>query len=80
VGGLLADTGRHPWRAAHIHAKVTAAGFEPLTTHLFDRDSDYLDSDAVFGVKDSLIRDFILGGDDVVRCESDFVLRRAGQS
>jgi Dioxygenase/Family of unknown function (DUF6444) len=46
VGRLLADTGRHPWRAAHIHARVSAAGCEPLTTHLFDRDSDYLDSDA----------------------------------
>ena len=79
VGGLLADTGRHPWRAAHIHAKVTAAGCEPLTTHLFDRDSDYLDSDAVFGVKDSLIRDFVPGEDGVVRCQSDFVLRRAGK-
>ena len=51
-----------------------------MTTHLFDRDNDYLGSDAVVGVKDSLIRDFILGGDDVVRCESDFVLRRAGKS
>jgi protocatechuate 3,4-dioxygenase beta subunit len=80
VGTLLADTGRHPWRAAHIHAKVTAAGFEPLTTHLFDRDSDYLDSDAVFGVKDSLIRDFETREDGVVRCQSDFVLRRAEKS
>jgi len=51
-----------------------------LTTHLFDRDDDYLGSDAVVGVKDSLIRDFILGGDDVVRCESDVVWRRAGRS
>ncbi len=80
VGKLLTDTGRHPWRAAHIHAKVSAPGYEPLTTHLFDRDSDYLDSDAVFGVKDSLIRDFVASEDGVLRCESDFVLRRAGTS
>ena len=80
VGELLANTGRHPWRAAHIHAKVSAAGFEPLTTHLFDRDSEYLDTDTVFGVKESLIRHFVTGEDGVLRCESDFVLRRAGRS
>ena len=77
VGMLLADTGRHPWRAAHIHASVSAAGFEPLTTHLFDHESKYLDSDTVFGVKQSLIRDFVRGEDGVLYCESDFVLSRA---
>lgn len=77
VGKLLADTGRHPWRAAHIHARVSATGFEPLTTHVFDRDSEYLDSDTVFGVKESLIRDFVRGADGLLRCESDFVLCRA---
>jgi catechol 1,2-dioxygenase len=76
VGKLLGDTGRHPWRAAHIHAQVSAPGFEPLTTHLFDRDSDYLDSDAVFGVKQSLVRAFVPGPDGVLVCEVDFVLRR----
>ena len=80
VGMLLTATGRHPWRAAHIHARVSAAGFEPLTTHLFDRASDYLDSDTVFGVKESLIRDFVRGEDGVLQCESDFVLRRVGAS
>ena len=54
---------------------MSAAGFEPLTTHLFDRNSDYLDSDTVLGVKESLIRDFVRGADEVLRCESDFVLR-----
>jgi catechol 1,2-dioxygenase len=38
--------GRHPWRAAHIHVKVSADGYTPITTHVFDRASDYLDSDA----------------------------------
>jgi catechol 1,2-dioxygenase len=76
VGRLLADTGRHPWRAAHIHAKVSADGFETLTTHVFDRDSDYLDSDAVFGVKESLIEDFVRDDDRLLVCEHDFVLRR----
>ena len=77
VGRLLADTGRHPWRAAHIHAKVSAPGFTPLTTHLFDRESDYLDSDTVFGVKDSLIKDFTLAEDGTLLCAHDFVLHRA---
>lgn len=60
VGRMLAALGRHPWRAAHVHFKITAEGFEPLTTHLFDDSSDYLDSDTVFGVKESLIRTFSL--------------------
>ena len=77
VGRLLADTGRHPWRAAHIHAKVSASGFTPLTTHLFDRESDYLDSDTVFGVKESLIKDFTPAEDGTLLCEHDFVLHRA---
>jgi len=74
VGHLLRETGRHEWRAAHIHLKVSADGFRPLTTHVFDRQSDYLDSDTVFGVKDSLIADFAPGPDGVLVCEYDFVL------
>jgi catechol 1,2-dioxygenase len=76
VGRLLQDTGRHPWRAAHVHAKVSAPGFAPLTTHLFDRESDYLDSDTVFGVKPSLVKDFTPAPDGTLLCEHDFVLRR----
>jgi hydroxyquinol 1,2-dioxygenase len=52
VGTMLAATNRHPWRPAHIHFKVTAGGYSPLTTHLFDNVDEYLDSDAVFGVKE----------------------------
>jgi hydroxyquinol 1,2-dioxygenase len=58
VGGLLRAAGRHNWRAAHIHAIVSAPGRRPVTTHIFDADNPYLDSDAVFGVKDSLVRAF----------------------
>ncbi|NEK56731.1 intradiol ring-cleavage dioxygenase [Geodermatophilus sabuli] len=58
VGRLLAATGRHPNRPAHVHFIVTADGHRPVTTHLFVDDSPYLDSDAVFGVKDSLVRPF----------------------
>jgi catechol 1,2-dioxygenase len=59
VGQMLAATGRHPWRPAHIHMIVRAYGYEPLTTHIFDAGSPYLDSDAVFAVKPSLLREFI---------------------
>src|SRR4051794_21221876 len=59
VGRMLRATGRHPWRPAHIHFVVSAEGYEPVTTHIFDRTDEYLDSDAVFAVKDSLICDFV---------------------
>jgi protocatechuate 3,4-dioxygenase beta subunit len=58
VGRLLGAMARHPYRPAHIHFIVTAEGYAPVTTHLFDADSPYLDSDAVFGVKESLVREF----------------------
>ena len=56
VGQLLAATGRHPNRPAHLHFIVAAPGYRPVTTHVFVDDSPYLDSDAVFGVKESLVR------------------------
>ncbi|MGH3159033.1 MAG: hydroxyquinol 1,2-dioxygenase, partial [Streptosporangiaceae bacterium] len=58
VGDLLRQAGRHHWRAAHIHAIVSAPGHRSVTTHIFDSDNPYLTSDAVFGVKDSLVRPF----------------------
>src|SRR5215469_2595270 len=58
VGAMLRATGRHPWRPAHIHFVVSADGYEPVTTHIFDQGDEYLGSDAVFAVKDSLICDF----------------------
>jgi protocatechuate 3,4-dioxygenase beta subunit len=60
VGEMLRATNRHPWRPAHVHFKVTAEGYRPLTTHVFDDGDEYLDTDAVFGVKDSLITKFAL--------------------
>jgi hydroxyquinol 1,2-dioxygenase len=59
VGHMLRATGGHPWRPAHIHFVVSAEGYEPVTTHIFDRADEYLESDAVFAVKDSLICDFV---------------------
>jgi protocatechuate 3,4-dioxygenase beta subunit len=60
VGRMLKATGRHPWRPAHVHLIVSAEGCTPVTTHLFDSESKYLDSDVVFGVKQSLVRTFTL--------------------
>ena len=59
VGKMLLALGRHPMRPAHIHFIVGAQGFEPVTTHLFVAGDEYLDSDAVFGVKQSLIVPFV---------------------
>jgi len=59
VGRMLRATGRHPWRPAHIHFVVSADGFEPVTTHIFDDSDPYLDSDTVFAVKDSLVCRFV---------------------
>ncbi len=58
VGRMLRKMGRHPYRPGHIHMIVSAAGYLPVTTHLFIAGSDYLDSDAVFGVKESLVAQF----------------------
>jgi catechol 1,2-dioxygenase len=59
VGRMLAATGRHPWRPAHIHMIVRAEGYATVVTHVFDAASDYLDSDAVFAVKPSLMREIV---------------------
>ncbi|MFT3863275.1 MAG: dioxygenase [Solirubrobacterales bacterium] len=58
VGKMLGATGRHPWRPAHIHMVVRADGFRTLVTHIFDAESEYLESDTVFAVKPSLVRRF----------------------
>lgn len=59
VGELLHAAARSPMRPAHVHFKVSARGHRTLTTHVFDREDRYLATDAVFGVKDSLIADFV---------------------
>ena len=58
AGDMLRAMGRHPNRPGHIHMMLKAPGHQPLTTHLFVSDSPYLDSDAVFGVRNSLIVEF----------------------
>ncbi|MBJ2122528.1 hydroxyquinol 1,2-dioxygenase [Arthrobacter sp. MSA 4-2] len=92
VGRMLERTGRSPVRAAHLHFMVTAPQRRPLVTHIFVRGDEQLDiGDSVFGVKDSLIKDFIkqptgtptpngrnLGGKPWSRTRFDIVLAPAG--
>lgn len=59
VGAMLEALGRHPWRPAHLHYMLSAPGHERLITHVFRDGDKYLDSDAVFGVRSTLISDWI---------------------
>jgi hydroxyquinol 1,2-dioxygenase len=59
VGRLLAATGRSALRPAHLHFKVDAPGHRTLITHIFVAGDPHLDNDAVFGVKESLVVDFV---------------------
>jgi hydroxyquinol 1,2-dioxygenase len=59
VGVLLRAMGRHSFRPAHVHLIVSAPGYGAVTTHLFVKGDPYLDTDAVFAVKESLIVDFV---------------------
>ncbi|MFM0512862.1 intradiol ring-cleavage dioxygenase [Paraburkholderia sp. RL17-373-BIF-A] len=59
VGRMLEALGRHPWRPAHLHFMIEAPGYETLVTHVFRDGDKYLDSDAVFGVRSSLIADWV---------------------
>ena len=56
VGRYLEAVGQHPWRPAHIHFKVTAAGHEPLVTQVFFPDDPYLENDTIGAVKAALVR------------------------
>lgn len=79
VGKMLAHLGRHPYRPAHMHFLVTAPGFQKLVTHTFVGDDNYLTSDAVFGVKQTLVAPFerLDGADTLWRSPFDFVLTPA---
>ncbi|GAB3648397.1 intradiol ring-cleavage dioxygenase [Ramlibacter alkalitolerans] len=74
VGDLLEATKRHPWRPAHLHFMIQAPGYETLITHVFRNGDPYLDSDAVFGVRQSLIADWVRQPDGTYLVEYDFVL------
>ena len=74
VGQMLEATGRHPWRPAHLHFLIKADGYETLITHIFRNNSDYIDSDAVFAVRSSLVCDWVEQPDGRFLVEYDFVL------
>ena len=74
VGALIRATKRHPWRPAHLHFMIRADGYEPLTTHVFRSGDRYLDSDVVFGVRESLLGEWVAQPDGSHRLEFGFVL------
>lgn len=76
VGRMLSHLGRHPFRPAHMHYIVTAEGFQKVVTHTFVGDDTYLSSDAVFGVKGTLIAPYerVLDGETEWRSPFNFVL------
>lgn len=75
VGELLAATRRSAWRPAHLHFMIQAEGYERLITHVFRRGDAYLDADPVFGVRPSLIADWVPQPDGSARLDFDFVLQ-----
>ncbi len=68
VGGMLGKMGRHAFRPAHLHFIVSHPKHETVVTHIFVDGDPYLESDAVFGVKESLIVPFV-ANDDTARAE-----------
>lgn len=81
VGQLLGHLGRHPYRPAHMHFIVSADGYDTVITHTFVDGDEYLLSDAVFGVKASLIAAFepVADGATKWRSEYDFVLHKTSR-
>jgi catechol 1,2-dioxygenase len=54
VGRFLAAMGRHPWRPAHLHLKVSAPGHQLLTTMVYFQGDPWLHDDTIFSVKPEL--------------------------
>lgn len=55
VGALMRLAKRNTMRPAHFHLIIEAPGYTSIITEMFDPDDPYLDKDAVFGVRDSLV-------------------------
>jgi hydroxyquinol 1,2-dioxygenase len=79
VGRLLRAAGRSPMRPAHIHFRIAADGYETLTTHVFVAGDPFLDTDAVFGVKESLVAPFLTSEDGHSTLGYNFVLALRGE-
>jgi hydroxyquinol 1,2-dioxygenase len=91
VGLILNRMGRHPMRPAHLHFMVSAPAYQSVVTHLFVKGDPYLESDVVFGVKDSLVVEFKRNESEAdaqkvglkapfYSAGYDFVLRPAGKA
>ena len=76
VGQMLEALGRHPYRPAHMHFMIVADGFQKLVTHTFVGDDSYITSDAVFGVKNTLVAPYekLEGAETEWKSQYDFVL------
>jgi protocatechuate 3,4-dioxygenase beta subunit len=78
AGDLLKAHGRGWMRPGHTHVWVRADGFKDLITHVFDEETAYLREDAVFGVRDSLVRRFAPDDNGELATTFDIVLDRVG--
>lgn len=76
VGQMLDHLGRHPYRPAHMHYLITADGYQKLVTHVFVGDDPYIESDTVFGVKNTLIAPFerLANHSTIWRSPFDFIM------
>jgi hydroxyquinol 1,2-dioxygenase len=81
VGQLMRASKGHPWRPAHMHFRISAPGFETLVTQVYREDDPYLDSDPVYGVRQSLVAPWVRDEQGLYTLDFDFVLqrRRGGQ-
>ncbi|KAK8151284.1 catechol 1,2-dioxygenase 1 [Phyllosticta citrichinensis] len=78
AGRLLQLLDRHPFRPAHIHFILSAPGYKPIVTQIFDRRDKYITNDSVFAVKDDLIVDFVpRKGDPKAQYELEYNFRLA---
>lgn len=59
VGRLLQALGRPAWRPAHLPFTIDAPGCECLHTQVYRRGDPHLDADAAFGVRPSLVADWV---------------------
>ncbi|SFO59999.1 catechol 1,2-dioxygenase [Pseudonocardia ammonioxydans] len=76
TGKMIEAAGWHPWRPAHLHLLVSAPGMRTITTQLYFRGGEWLDSDVATATKPELILDPADAGDGTHTVEYDFVLER----
>ncbi|WP_068115862.1 dioxygenase [Tropicimonas marinistellae] len=83
AGELLHFMGHHPNRPGHMHFIISKEGYRPLISQIYDADSDWLNNDSVFAVKESLIGKFKPAAKDLgtdLHFEFDFVLKENAEA